>query len=147
MNKNKQLANIWRPFTYFPSLFEETNEFFPDIGTFSNEKGLSVSEDNGTVLVEASVPGLKPEDIEISLDEGTLWIKGEKTEEKEDKKRKYYHKASSSYSYCTSLPENVDLDKEPQARSENGVVKIEFKKKKSTKPKKIAVKKIAVKKK
>ena len=141
MAKKDLLPRIWRPFGLLPSIFEEENEWFPNITTFSNERGLSVSEDNGSVLVEAAVPGLKPEDIEISLDKGTLWVKGQKTEEKEDKDRKFYRKASSSFSYCTSLPESVDLEAEPEATYEDGIVKITFLKKESTEPKKIEIKK------
>ena len=139
--KRSLLPSAWRPFSHFPSLFDEANDWFPDLATFSNERGLSVSEDNGSVLVEAAVPGLKPEDLEISLDRGTLWVKGQKSEEEEEEERKYYRKASKSYSYYTSLPEGVDLESEPEATCEDGVVKITFSKKESSEPKKIEVKK------
>lgn len=129
------LPGVWKPFNIF-----EEEEFFPDIFTFSNEKGLSVSEDERSVLVEAAVPGLKADDIEISIDKGTLWVKGEKSEEEKDKKRKYYRKASCSFSYCTSLPEGTDHDASPEATYEDGVVKITFKKKEASQPKKIQIK-------
>ncbi len=139
--KRSLLPSVWQPFCHLPSLFDEANDWFPDLTTFSNERGLSVSEDNGTVLVEAAVPGLKPKDVEISLDRGTLWVKGQKSEEKEDKNRKYYRKASRFYSYCTSLPEGVDTEVEPEATCEDGIVKITFTKKESPEPKKIEIKK------
>ena len=140
-HEKKYLPKIWGSFGRLPSIFEESNDWFPDIMTFANDRGLSVSEDDRSVLVEAAVPGLKPENIEISLDKGTLWIKGQKSEEVKSKERNYYRKASSTYSYCTSLPEGTDVDKEPQAVCEDGIVKITFSKKASVQPKKIAIKK------
>jgi HSP20 family protein len=136
MSQNKYAPKVWRPFSAFPSLFEEMDHMMSS----SNGDGLSVSEHNGLVFVEASVPGLNPEDIDISIDKNVLWIKGKKSEEKEDKEKKYYHKATSSFSYCTSLPEGTDLNKEPKATCKNGVVTVTFSKKDKIEPKKIKVK-------
>ncbi|SCC90849.1 Small heat shock protein C4 [Chlamydiales bacterium SCGC AG-110-P3] len=141
MTEKSLLPTNWKPFTRFPSLFDEENGFFSDLMKFSGESGLSICDDNGTVVVEAAVPGLKPDDIEISLDSGTLWVKGQKSEKEEDKKRKYYRKSSRSYSYCTSLPDTVDTEKDPKAQCEDGILKITFTKKKNTEPKKIKIKK------
>ena len=68
MHSKKTLPSVWGAFNHLPSFFDEANAFFPDIMTYSNETGLSVSENNGQILVEAAVPGLKPENVEISLD-------------------------------------------------------------------------------
>ncbi len=138
--QRKLLPNLWRPFGRLPSLFEEEEEFFPAMRAFDNEGGLSVSEDNGSILVEAAVPGLKVDDIEVSIDNGNLWVKGQKSEEEEDKSRKYYRKASQSYSYCVSLPETYDESEEPEAVCEDGVLKVTLAKKESTQPKKIKIK-------
>jgi HSP20 family protein len=42
---------------------------------------MSVSEDKNHVYIEAHLPGLKTDDIELSFERGVLWIKGEKKEE------------------------------------------------------------------
>jgi len=139
--KESSLPAVWRQFGHFPSLFEDMDEWFPQSMTFSNEQGLSVSEDQKTILVEAAVPGLKPDNIEISLDQGTIWIKGQQAEEEKDKERSYYRKASRLYSYCTSLPESADLSQEPVATYEDGILKVVFSKKESSKPKRIEIKK------
>lgn len=102
--------------------------------------GLSVSEDDKHVYVEAAVPGVEPDKIEVSYDKGVLWIRGQQEQEKEDKNRKYYRKASSSFSYRMVVPGNIDETKDPQATYKNGVMKVTFDKIPESQPKKITVK-------
>jgi HSP20 family protein len=79
-----------------------------------------------------------PDDVEITFDKGVLWIKGEAKEE--EKKKKYYRKASTSFSYRVAVHGEIDLSKEPNAESQDGVMKITFMKHPHTQPKKISVK-------
>ncbi|MBS0652277.1 MAG: Hsp20/alpha crystallin family protein [Verrucomicrobia bacterium] len=109
---------------------------------FSDASGLSVSEDEKNVYIEASVPGIKAEDIEMSFEKGVLWIRGEKKEETEDKKKKYYRKATSSFSYRIAVPGNVEEGKHPAAVCKNGVLKVTFAKRKG---KEVKTKKIPIK--
>src|SRR5690348_3535081 len=62
-------------------------------------QGLNVYEENNNFIVEAAIPGLKEEEIEINIHKGVLRIKGEKKEEKSDKEKKYYRKSYNSFSY------------------------------------------------
>lgn len=128
------------PFSFWPFALGEEEEWFPR--HFTDASGLSVSEDEQNIYIEASVPGVKAEEIEMSYEKGVLWIKGEKKEETEDKKKKYYRKASSSFSYRVAVPENVDETKEPQAVCKNGLLKVTFAKSKGKeeKPKRIPIK-------
>lgn len=111
-----------------------------DLVPFSTGNGLSISEDEENIYVEASLPGIDPSQVEITFDKGTLWIKGEMEEKEEDKKKKFYRRASSSYSYRVSVPGEIDQNKEPEATYNNGVMKVSFAKSAETKPKKIKVK-------
>lgn len=106
----------------------------------SSPSGLSVSEDNKNVYIEAALPGIKPEDVEITFDKGMLWIKGESKQEEIDKDKKYFRKATNSFSYRVAVPGEIDMNKEPIAESENGVMKISFAKHPQVQPKKISVK-------
>jgi HSP20 family protein len=99
--------------------------------------GLSVSEDDKYVYVEAAVPGVDPEKIEVSYDKGVLWIRGQ--QEEQDKKRKFYRKASTSFSYRLVVPGNIDESKDPEATYKNGIMKVTFNKVPEPQPKKIAV--------
>ena len=105
-----------------------------------NESGLSVSEDNNNIYVEAHLPGLKPEDIELTYDKGMLWIHGEKHEQEQDKKKKYYKKASSSFSYRVQIPGLIDDKKEPEAVYRDGIMKVNFAKSAKKESKKIKFK-------
>jgi len=99
--------------------------------------GLSISEDDSHVFVEAALPGLDAKDIEITFDRGVIWIKGETKEE--DKKRKYYRKSTSSFSYRVAVPGNLDQAAEPKATYANGVMTVAFAKSPVSQPKKIAI--------
>lgn len=128
--------NFFRfPTITLPSFIEDMEEYLPTANLLN---GLSVSEDDKNVYVEAAVPGIDPKAVDITVHKGMLWIKAEAKEE--EKKKKYYRKASSSFSYRVSLPEDVDSTRDPVAECKNGVMKITFVKSPKTQPKKIAVK-------
>lgn len=113
-------------------------DWFPK-GTLNEESHLSVYEDEGSICVEAALPGLKAQDVEVTYDKGVLWIRGEKKEEEKDKKKKFYRKASSQFSYNVMVPGDVDESKEPEASFKDGIMKVTFKKKEKKAPKKIEV--------
>lgn len=121
----------------FPS-----SDFFGEedglLSTTTPLNGLSVSEDENNVYVEAPVPGIDPKNVEITFDKGLLWVKAEK--EKEEKTKKYYKKASSSFSYHLTVPGNIDQSKEPEAVVKNGIATVTFRKVPEAKPKRIAIK-------
>lgn len=123
----------------FPFLLEE-EEWEPALWEQS-KSGLSIYEDNNNFYVEASLPGLSAEDIEVTYEGGTLWIKGEKKEEEKDTKKKYFRKALSSFSYSARLPGPIDENKEINAEYKNGIMKITFSKRKESKTQKIKIKK------
>jgi HSP20 family protein len=126
------LENIWDFDDDLLSLFDTRS-------TSGLSSGLSVSEDDKHVFVEASVPGVDPDKIEVSYDKGILWIRGQQEQEK-DQSRKYYRKASTSFSYRMAIPGNVDVDKDPEATYKNGIMKVTFNKVPEPQPKKIVVK-------
>lgn len=127
---------IPRRFFNIPSIWSDEDE---DL-VFSGNSGLTVSEDLENVYVEAAMPGIDPDKVEITFDKGMLWIRGAMEETEEDKKKKFYRKASSSYSYRITVPGEIDLNKEPEAEAKNGVMIIKFPKSPETKPKKISIK-------
>ncbi len=128
--------SLWSNSGRLPSLFEDDDDW----GGFLPSSGLSVSEDEGNVFVEASMPGLTADQVEVTFDKGVLWVRGNAEETEEDKKKKFYRKASSSFSYRVMVPGKVDESQEPEAVFKNGVMKVTFKKIAETLPKKIAIK-------
>jgi HSP20 family protein len=143
MSENKKMVprSVWsfprlRPF----SMLEEFEDDW-DLQEFSSLSGLSVSEDEAHVYIDAALPGLTPDEVDMTYEKGTLWIKGEKKEEAEDKLKKYYRKAMSHFSYRIAIPGDIDEGKEPEAVCKNGVLKITFFKSKKGSSRKIPIKK------
>lgn len=93
------------------------------------------------VVVKASLPGVEPEGVEISIVENTLTIKGESKGGEEVKDEDYLYKEIHSTSFIRSiaLPGAVDPNK-AEAASENGVLTITIPKAEEAKPKKVEVK-------
>ncbi|GAB4233888.1 MAG: hypothetical protein Tsb0021_12980 [Chlamydiales bacterium] len=100
---------------------------------------LSISEDDERIYVEAALPGLKENEIDVSYENGVLTIHGHKNEETEDKNRTYYRRAATTFSYSCSLPREVDENVEPKANLKDGVLHIQFTKFQKQKPKKISI--------
>ncbi|MFA5249814.1 MAG: Hsp20/alpha crystallin family protein [Parachlamydiales bacterium] len=135
MNKHNltRFFNGW-DYPHLPSIFNDEELF-----NFNERSGLSLCEDEKNIYVEAALPGLKADDIEVTYEKGTLWIKGEKSEE--EKEKKYYQKASSSFSYRINVPGEIDEKKEIDASYKDGIMRITFAKAKRSEPRKINVKK------
>jgi len=109
----------------------------------SAQSGLSVYEDKNNIYVEAAVPGIDPKDVEITYQDGYLWVRGETKEEEKNKKKKYYRRATRSFSYRVAVPGEVDVSKEPEATYKHGVMTITFAKSPKARPKKIRVKTVS----
>lgn len=111
---------------------------FPSMPSMNSN--LSISEDEKNVYVEAALPGINPSDVEVTFDKGVVWIKGEAKEEEDDKKRKFYRRATRSFSYRVTVPGDIDMSVEPKATAKHGVMTIAFAKSPQSQPRKIAVK-------
>ena len=118
LKKKFPMDNYWEN---FPFHFDDESV---SIGTHSS--GLSVYEEGNHVIIEAALPGIESEDIEVSQAHGFLLIDGEKKEE--EKKRKYYRQVVRSFSYRVPLPAKADMNIEPKATFKDGVMKVVFKK-------------------
>jgi HSP20 family protein len=123
------------------------------MGEFANEfeKGFSVefggfsprvdiSEDELTVFVQVELPGVKKEDVKLTInDENVLSIKGEK--KKDESKDKVYVRSERSYgSFERSfrLSDNINKDS-INAKYDNGILNISFQKKEPQKPKEVNI--------
>lgn len=99
---------------------------------------LDVAETKNELVVKAEVPGMDPKDIDISLSDGVLTIKGEKRQEKEAD----YHVVERSYgSFMRSvqLPKEVQSDK-ISASYKNGILRITLPKSEEAKKKEVKIK-------
>ena len=124
-------------------VFKSFGEFFGDAeGRFETiSKGqlipkVDVSETDEIVEVSAELPGVKEEDIDVTLSDNVLIIKGEKSEKREEKDKDYHLVERSQGKYVRSIPLGFSVsDADVKAELVDGVLKIAI-----TKPAEIAEK-------
>ena len=124
------------------SLFEDAlNHFLRETPTARPwSPAVDIAENENELLLTADVPGVKMEDVEIKLEDGTLTVAGHREFEQQNE-RGGYHRIERSYGAfqrAFSLPESVELDK-VSASYENGVLTVHLPKKEVAKPKTIKV--------
>ena len=123
------------PLKMFENVFNETVSPFVSSMVAPSFK-VDVSEDEEAIYIDSDMPGMKKEEVKISMDEDVLTISAERTHEEEQKK-KDYHRVERSYgsmSRSFSLGENVDLEN-VDAKYDNGVLHIVVPKKEPTEKK------------
>ena len=84
-----------------------------------------MSETDKAYEITAELPGIDEKNVEVSLADGGITIKGEKKEETEEKKKDYYvsERRYGSFDRYFTLPEGVDANK-IEASFKNGVLKV-----------------------
>jgi HSP20 family molecular chaperone IbpA len=118
------------PSLRFPFSLSEEGEDHEMLQHFQESTGLTISEDESCVFVEASVPGILLNQIEISFADGMLWIKAvKKEEEAEDKKIKFYRRAANCYTYHVAIPVDIDESNAPESVCKNGILHVTLVKK------------------
>jgi HSP20 family protein len=102
---------------------------------------LDVAETKNQLVVKAEVPGMDPKDIDISLSDGVLTIKGERKQEKEEKEEDYHliERSYGTFSRSIRLPKEVQRDK-ISASYKDGVLKVTLPKSEEAKKKEVKIK-------
>ena len=102
---------------------------------------VDIAETDKEVQVKADLPGVDPKDLEITVGDGSLVLRGEKKAEREEKKKDYHRieRFEGRFYRQISLPPGTDPDK-VSAASNKGVVTITIPKTPQSQPKKIAIK-------
>jgi len=133
----------WDPFAEIARLQDQfarwTGQEQAYTSTFS--PAIDIFEDKDAIVVKAEVPGIKPEDVHISVDNNVLTVKGERKLEKADE-REGYHRIERSYGSFTrsfTLPNNIDSE-HVEADMTEGILTMRVPKKAAPEPKRIAVK-------
>ncbi|MBD3365974.1 Hsp20 family protein [candidate division WWE3 bacterium] len=131
----------WNP--YFPtSFFDDDNWMEPFWGGSPASSGLDVYETDENVVVEAQVPGIPEEDVDISVEGNVLTIEAstaETQEERDEKTAVYRETRQRSFRYSVNLPRGVNADK-AEAEVNQGLLKITVPIAEEEKRKKIEVK-------
>ena len=115
---------------------------FPELPAFAGEwsPSLDLSETKDALVVKAEIPGIEPKEIQISLQEQVLTVKGEKRREKEEKDEHYYRRERSWGAFARSirLPAPV-VGEKVTATFKNGLLTVTLPKAEEAKPKHIDV--------
>ncbi|MGE4538723.1 MAG: Hsp20/alpha crystallin family protein [Desulfovibrio sp.] len=109
------MEDFWNePFGALPNLFKDVG--YPAV---------DVSEADGVVTVKAELPGIEPKDVEITIENDMLVLRGEKKFEDEEKKDDYHRieRAYGSFSRSVPLPGKVKEDA-AKARFDKGILTI-----------------------
>jgi HSP20 family protein len=117
---------------YFPAApLADTTRWTPSVDIHESEEAFTVLAD---------VPGVKPEDMEISLHKGVLTIRGERHVDKEENESNYSHRERIRGSFMRqfNLPESAD-EATVTAKSVNGVLEISIPRSKKSQPVNITV--------
>jgi HSP20 family protein len=101
---------------------------------------VDVFEDKDAVKIVAELPGVKPEDVELSLENNLLTIRGEKKQEAEERSERVhrYERSYGSFERAFMLPTTVDGDK-ISAEYRHGVLTVTVPKAERVRPREIPV--------
>lgn len=135
----------WDPFAElddlqqrFSSLLEST---FGDLSGSSFggwTPAVDIEETDEAFIVEAELPGVKPEDINVELDQNQLVIHGETEERERSGVLRRQTRRTGQFDYRVALPSQVDADK-VDATLEDGVLRLQLHKSESTKSRRIEI--------
>lgn len=124
----------WDPFAELGTAGARAPSFVP---TFE------VRETKDAYVFKADLPGIREEDLELSLTGNRLTVSGKREEEKHDEDDRYYayERSYGSFSRSFTLPEGVDVE-HAQAELNNGVLTVRIAKRPEVQPRRIEVKKL-----
>lgn len=102
---------------------------------------IDVVDRKDEVILRADLPGMSERDVELTLQDGNLTIRGERKEEKEEKEENYYccERSYGAFSRSLAVPASVNADK-INATFKSGVLEVHLPKTKEATGKKIEVK-------
>ena len=115
----------------YPALLDEERTWVPAFDISENEK---------EYILTAELPGIDAKDLDVTLSDGVLTVKGEKKQEKEDKGENYHRieRSYGAFQRSFHVPEKVKTD-EVDAVYKDGILKLTLKKDEKSETKKITV--------
>ena len=143
----------WEPFRELRAMQDRMNRLFNDpffrgVLPYGEEAAsltrwapaVDIYETGDNIVVKAELPGVDPKDLDVRIEDNTLFLKGERKLEKEVKEENY-HRIERSYGSFTrsfALPNSVDADK-TSAEYKDGVLTLTIPKREEAKPKTIKI--------
>lgn len=144
-------TTIYDPFNALRRLQDDMNRAFGSALSSADDNSNSavshwtpavdIHEETERYVITADVPGVKPDDIDVTMENGVLTISGHRAEQRDDKSEsgaRRIERVSGSFYRRFTLPDSVDADG-IEAASDHGVLKVVIPKKAQVQPKKIRV--------
>lgn len=140
----------YEPWTLFNQLQNEINRVFDNrLGTGEDNStvvtshwmpAVDIKEETDRFVLLADVPGVDPQDIEITMEKGVLTIKGERKLEGEEEREAFrrMERARGTFHRRFALPDTADPER-ISARGRNGVLEVSIHKLEKVQPRKITV--------
>lgn len=138
----------WEPVREFMTLREAMDRLMDDAFTrplsqegYTTLPAMDLMETDDDVIVKAVLPGLKAEDVQISVTGDIFTLRGEVKQEEERKDAKYHIREQryGAFERSVRLPSNVVTDK-AKAEFENGILTVTLPKSEAVKPRTITIK-------
>jgi HSP20 family protein len=140
----------WEPFQDlvtsqrdFDRLFREAfNPLFGkgEASTRTWAPAVDIFEDENSIVLKAELPGLDPKDVEVRVEDNTLYLKGERKFEREVKEENYHRieRSYGSFARSFSLPNSIESEK-VDANYKDGVLTLTLPKREEAKPKAVKI--------
>jgi HSP20 family protein len=150
-NRNSSPANLFFSLQQeIDRLLDDFGHGFPRLGSFAGTSPsqasdlvprMDILETDGAIELSAELPGMQEKDVEVTLSDNVLTIRGEKKNEKDETKKDYrlIERPYGSFARRLELPAGIDATK-IEARFSNGVLTVTVPKAAPTIAKKIEVK-------
>ena len=118
----------WQPFGEFADLHERLDRLFERMTNGEGQPALpavDVIRRDEEIVIRADMPGIKPDEVKIEVEDDVLTVSGEHQEEKEEKKDNFLRRERSygSFSRSLSLPPGVDAEA-IEANSKDGMLEV-----------------------
>ncbi len=134
----------WTPFRDIDSFFGD-DEFFSlvPVAPGKIKPSMDIYQTKDSVMAEVQLAGVDPKDVEVTIENNVLTVRGETKKEKETKEKNYYFREikSGSFVRSVSLPVAVKSDG-AKAESDEGILRITIPKEEKSSSKKIPVIKV-----
>ncbi len=140
----------WEPFRDLVASQDRFNRLFNESFSrlFGEEEGnlrawtpaVDIFENDNNIVLKAELPGVDPKDVEVRVEDSTLYLKGERKFEKEVKEENYHRieRSYGSFARSFSLPGTIDSEK-VQAEYKDGLLTLTIPKREEAKPKTIKI--------
>jgi len=140
----------WEPFRDLVTAQRDFDRLFRE--AFSSQQGetelstrswappVDIYETEDAIVLKAELPGVEPKDVEVRVEDNTLFLKGERKFEKEVKEQNYHRveRSYGSFARSFSLPNSISTDK-VKAEFKDGMLTLTMPKREESKPKTIKI--------